>query len=67
MAHYSELLEDDDETPDVGSELAVLSWRAGYGAALLDTEQANSSDAWGDRILDAADQMRSRDLWGDDE
>ena len=33
MDHYSELLEDDDQTPDAGSELAELSWRAGYGAA----------------------------------
>jgi hypothetical protein len=34
MDHYAHLIEDDD-APDVTSELSELAWRAGYGAALL--------------------------------
>ena len=63
MRGYGDLLEDDDQTPDVGTGLAELAWQAGYGAALLKIEYANSNDAVGDRIIEAADKMRSRDLW----
>lgn len=63
MDGYGHLIEDDAETPNVGAELAELGFQAGYGRALLDVHHSNSSDAVGDRILAAAEKMRSADLW----
>jgi hypothetical protein len=56
----------DDDGPEVETELSQLAWKAGYGAALMRMQQENSSDAAGDRILAAADQIRGVAPWGDD-
>jgi hypothetical protein len=40
-----------------------LQWHSRYGQALVDAHEASSSDHWGDRIVDAADKLRSRDRW----
>lgn len=56
---------DPDEQPNVGVELADLSWRAGYGSALIDLEAQNSSDARGDAIIEASRRISGAGMWGD--
>lgn len=63
MEGYGHLLDDDDQTANVGAELSQIAFDAGYGRALLDVEHANSSDAAGDRIVAAADRLSMRELW----
>jgi hypothetical protein len=54
---------DDGDEVDMDEDLDVLTWHSGYGQALLDAEAASSGDRWGERIVDAADRMASKDLW----
>lgn len=56
---------DPEDQPNVGVELAELSWRAGYGSALMDLEAQGSSDARGDRIVEAAKRISGAGMWGD--
>ena len=56
---------DPEEQPNVGIELAGLSYQAGYGKALMDIEAHNSSDAAGDRIVEASRRLSGSGMWGD--
>jgi hypothetical protein len=50
---------------NVGVELAELSWRAGYGSALVDLERQSSSDARGDAIIEASRRISGAGMFGD--
>jgi hypothetical protein len=50
---------DDEDLGDDGS----LAFEAGYGQALLDAEQQNSSEYWGDRILNAGRKLSGAGMW----
>lgn len=63
MARYDDL--DTDAQPSVMEELASLSYKAGYGSAILDLEARNSNDARGDRIIEAAGRISGAGMWGD--
>ena len=62
MESYGDLLEDDDDH-GVFDEIAQLAFDAGRGAAVLEAQEANSSDYWGGRIVAAANKRASKDLW----
>lgn len=62
MPRYDDL--DADSERNVGFELADLSYRAGYGQALIELHAQNSNDARGDRIVEAANQLSGEAMWG---
>lgn len=53
---------DDDGFEDLDDD-GSLAFQAGYGQALLDAEQQNGSDYWGDRILAAGRKLSGGVMW----
>jgi hypothetical protein len=62
-----ERFEHEEDEPDVNAEFGALAFQAGYGQAILDRENANSSDAIGDRIVEASRKLHGAGLWDSEE
>ena len=57
---------DPDAQPDVSGQLGALAFKAGYAERLLQEQRERSSDAAGDRIVEAAQRIAGSNFWGDD-